>query len=139
MAIERKQSEGLAEFEGQVLSVEKEDSRIESAGSQYHIKIKPLNIEVKGKTGEGVMHEWIRLPPTAEEDSVPEGSVIDRYLQQMELVESSVKKATTLKQAFECLVGNKYVFKRMKLGKSFTDGNKTYDARESWVPTQKLK
>ena len=137
MAIERKQSEGLTEFEGEVISVEKEDSKLESAGSQYHIKIKPLNIEVKGDSG--FFHEWVRLSGTATEESVPEGSVLDRYLQQMELVEDDVKKASTLGDAFKCLVGNKYMFKRMKLGKSFTDeSGKTHAARESWVCVSKL-
>ena len=58
----------------------------------------------------------------------------------MELVESGVKKANTLTEAFECLVGNSYLFKRMKLGKSFSDASgKTHDARESWVCVSKIE
>jgi len=136
MAIERKASEGLIEFKGKVVSAVKEDSKIENVGSQYHIQMEPIDVEVKGESG--FFHEWVRLPPTATETSVPEGSVLDRYLQQMELIESGVKKASSLVEAFECLVGNTYLFKRMKLGKSFSDGKTVHEARESWVPVQKI-
>ena len=136
MAIKRKQAEALTEFVAEVISVVKEQSKLEEAGDQFHIQMKPEDVEIKGETG--FIHDWIRLPETATEDSVPEGSVVDRYLQQMEIVEDSVANASTLTEAFECLVGKTYKFKKMKLGKSFTDSEgKTHPAREFWTPIAK--
>jgi len=124
--VERIESGGLEEFNGTVVSVEAEtgvDERV-----QYHIKIDPEGIEVKGPTG--ALHEWIALSKTASETGVPQGSVVERYLTQIEICISAAKKANTVKEAFELMVGKKFRFKKIKLGKDF-DGHK---AKEYMVP-----
>lgn len=127
MAIERTTSQGLEEFKGRVESVELEDSRIAEAGKQYHIKIKALDVDVKGETG--FIHEWIRLPETSTAKTVPTGSVVDRYLVQLEIVLKAVKNATTVDEAFKAMVGRTFQFKRIVLGKGFSG----HEARQYWA------
>ena len=105
----------LEEFEGVVEKVELEQG-IENR-KQYHVTIKPTSLEVKGPTGR--LHEWIPMSPTAKEDEVPQGSVLDRYLVQVEICVSAAKKAKTVKEALGAMVGKKFKFGRIKLGKDY--------------------
>lgn len=117
------------DFVGTVEDVQLESNQLgEESTQQYHISVKAEDVEIKGKTG--LIHEWIRMSKTAKEDSVPQGSVLDRYLSQIELVVPEAKEAETLKDAFDLLKGKKFQFKRMKLGKSFEG----HEARNYWVP-----
>jgi hypothetical protein len=120
-------SSRMDEIEGIVVSVDQETSA--STGLvQYHIKIDPTNFKVKGKTN--LLHEWVGLSKTASEEQVPQGSVLERYLTQIEICVPAAKKAATLKAAFAMLVGKKFRFQRIKLGKEY-DGN---PAKEYIVP-----
>jgi hypothetical protein len=128
--VERRESQGLEEFEGIVEKVEFE-SGIEDR-KQYHITINATSIKVAGATGK--IHEWIPMSPKSTEESVPQGSVMDRYLTQVEICVAAAKKAPTVKGALGLLVGKKFRFKRLKLGKDF-DG---HAAREYIVPVVNL-
>ena len=124
--VERIESSGLEEFEGTVVAVECETGM--EGRLQYHVSIKPTSIEVKGSTGR--MHEWIPMSPKATENSVPQGSVMDKYLTQIEICISAAKKAATIADAFSLLKGKTFSFKKIKLGQSF-DG---HPAKEYIVP-----
>ena len=113
--VERTQSKGLDEFEGIVESVDFE-SGIDDR-SQYHIKIKPTNVVVKGPTGQ--IHEWVPMSPKATDESVPQGSVMDRYLGQLEIALTGVDRAKTVTEALAMMVGKKFRFKKLKLGKDY--------------------
>jgi hypothetical protein len=89
-------------------------------------------VEIKGKTG--MLHEWIRSPPTSTNESVPQGSVVDRYLQQVEIVVPAARKAKTVIEALLMMKGKKFKFKRLKLGKAFEG----HEAREYFVPVAAL-
>lgn len=129
--VERTESgKGLDEFEGVVEKVEFE-SGIEDR-KQYHITIGPTSLVVKGATGK--IHEWIPMSPKSTEESVPQGSVMDRYLTQVEICITEAKKAPTCSAALNLMVGKKFRFKRLKLGKDF-DG---HAAREYIVPVVRL-
>ena len=129
--VERNESgKGIDEFEGIVEKVEFE-AGIEDR-KQYHITINPTSIAVKGSTSR--MHEWIPMSPKSTEESVPQGSVMDRYLTQVEICVSAAKKAPTVKGALGLMIGKKFRFKRLKLGKDF-DG---HAAREYIVPVVNL-
>ena len=124
----------LEEFDGEVVDVVLEQNTYnDDASSQFHITMKPTSVEVKGKTG--LLHEWIRMSPKSTEEVVPEGSVLDKYLTQVEMIVSEAKKAKTLTEAFKCIVGKKFTFKKVKLGRSFEG----HSAREYWTPTVLLK
>ena len=125
--VERTQA-SFEEFTGEVVAVTLEDSGIEDANPQFHLKIAPTDVEVKGKTG--LMHEWIPRPRTTTETSVPEGSVIDRFLQELEMLLPSAKKATTVEEAMNLMIGKTFFFKRMKHGRSFQGK----EAKEYWTP-----
>lgn len=129
--VERKESQGLNEFEGEVLSVEKEQGMSEGQ-MQYHVKIKPTNIEVGGKTGQ--LHEWIPLSKTSSEDAIAKGSVLDNFLRQVEICLPEAKKAATVGEALGLLVGKNFKFQKLELGRAF-DGNQ---ARQYAVPVQAL-
>lgn len=124
--VERVESSGLTEFVGTVEDVQLEEG-IEGR-KQYHLTIEPHDIEVKGATGR--FHEWVAMSPKCTEDKVPQGSVMDRYLTQIEICISEAKKATTIEEAFGMLKGKKFKFSRVKLGKDF-DG---HAAKEYIVP-----
>lgn len=95
---------------------------------QYHLSIKPEGIDIKGATG--VMHEWVPMSPKATENSVPQGSVMDKYLTQIEICISKAKKVETIQEAFDLLKGQKFKFKKIKLGQSFEG----HPAKEYIVP-----
>ena len=120
----------LEEIEAVVESVEEKLGF--SGRLQYELGLKPTNVKVKGPMG--VFHEWIALSATASQEAVPQGSVLERYLTHMEICIPAIKKAVTVKQAFQMLVGKKFRFQRMKLGRDF-EGN---PAREYLVPVAAL-
>lgn len=118
-------SGGLEEFEAVVKSAEFETN---DDKRQYHIKFDPDGIEVKGPTG--LLHEWVPMSATCTEDTVPPQSVMDRYLQQMEICISDVKKSETVADAFALIVGKKFKFKKMQLGRDYDK----YKAKDYFVP-----
>lgn len=118
-------------FVGKVEDVLVEPSQREDiGGEQYHIVIKPEDIKIEGKTG--MIHEWIRIPPKATESAVPEGSVLDRYLAEIELLIPEAKQKQTHFEVFALIKGKKFKWVKKKLGKSFGG----YEAHEYWVPAQ---
>ena len=129
--VERKESQGLDEFECVVESIEKEQGMSEGQ-MQYHVTITPTSIEVGGKTGK--LHEWIPLSKTSSEDAIAKGSVLDNYLRQVEICLPAAKKSATVGEALGLLVGKKFKFQKLELGRAF-DGNA---ARQYAVPVQAL-
>lgn len=119
----------LDEFSAKVVSIELVESTM---GRQYKFELAPVGFEVGGKTGK--LWEWVPLSKTATEDTVPQGSVMDRYLQQVEIVESSAKKEKTVDGALKTLLNKTYKFKKVKLGKDY-DG---HPAREYSIPVQAI-
>jgi hypothetical protein len=131
--VERQSSQGLEEFKGIVAEVVLEKNTFGDAESdQYHITMKPEGLQMKGKTG--FIHEWVRLSTKATQKSVPEGSIVERYLSQLEVVLPEAKKAKTLDEAFSLMKGKKFLFRRVKLGRAF-EGK---PAREMWVPVSPI-
>jgi hypothetical protein len=126
--VTRVETKGLDEFTGTVESVELEVG-IEDR-KQYHIVIDPEDIEVKGATGR--MHEWIPMSPKAKEDALPQGCVMDRYLLQLEIVVKDAKKKATVREALQLMIGKKFKFSKIKLGKDFSG----HPAKEYIVPVQ---
>lgn len=126
----RSESKGvLDEFTGTVKDVffETVEER-----RQYHITIEAEGIEVKGPTG--LMHEWVPMSPKAKEDDIPQGSVMDRYLTQVEICVREAKTAPTVKQALELLKNKKFKFQKLKLGKDYEG----HAAREYIVPVARV-
>lgn len=105
---------------------------MQEGSEQYHVKIAPTNVEVGGKTGQ--LHEWIPLSKTSSEDAIAKGSVLDGYLRQVEICLPEAKKAATVSEALGMLVGKKFKFQKLELGRAF-DGN---PARQYAVPVQAL-
>ena len=119
------------EFEASVESVELE-SGIDDR-RQYHIRMIPTTFKVSGVSG--AIHEWIGLSPRATEEAVPQGSVVDRYLMQLEICMSEVKNKKTVGEALKAMVGHKFKFKKLKLGKDFNN----QQAKEYIVPVALIK
>lgn len=129
--VERVESSGLDEFEGIVEKVELETGIQDR--QQYHLTIEATSVKIGGATGK--LHEWIPMSPKAEEAKIPQGSVMDRFLQQVEICVPAAKKSETVSEALALLQGGKFKFKRIKLGKDY-DGHK---AREYIVPVMPIK
>jgi len=129
--VERTEAQGFDTFEGQVESVEREPSSLEGVDQeQYHIQIKPLNVEISGKTG--FIHEWVRISAKTTDTSVPEGGVLDKYLGEIEVLFREAKKLDSHAEVFALLTGNSFSWVKKKLGKAY-DGNA---AKEYWAPNK---
>jgi len=128
--VERIENTPLEECEGIVESVALEEG---INRPQYHVVIDATNVEIGGTTGK--LHEWIPMSPKSTEESVPQGSVVDRYLTQIEICISAAKKAVTVSDAFDLTVGKKFKWKKLKLGKDY-DG---HPAKEYWAPVSLIE
>jgi protein-tyrosine phosphatase len=89
--VNRKTPEFTTEFNGKVVNITIEKDKNEM--SQYHLEILPLDLEIKGKTG--YMHEWIRITKETTDTDIIEGSILDFYIQDLELCDKSVKNMKT--------------------------------------------
>jgi hypothetical protein len=128
--VERKESSGLTEFQGKVLSIVAEDGV--EGNKQFHVEIEPIDVKVAGKTGK--LHEWIPLSHSSSNDAVAKGSVMDLYLRQVEIVVPAAKKAQTVEAALKLMIGKKFQFSKMELGRAY-QGNA---ARQYAVPIKSL-
>ncbi len=131
--VERTASQGLENFEGIVSNIEFQPSTGKDLPNQYKITIKT---EVSKKSG--FMYEWLNVPPTADEEHIPEGSNADKYLQEVEACMPEAKKAKTIGEALKMMVGKNFKWTRKKLGKSFKDKKGSHEAKEFWVPQSLL-
>ena len=131
--VKRTESKSFEQFEGTVEDIKVESSNLpDDVSEQYHLFIKAHDQEIGGKTG--LIHEWIRISPTATPSSVPEGCVMDRYLQQLEILFPEVKDKEFHSEAFLLLKDKKCLFKKLKLGKSFEE----HKAKDYWTPVKVL-
>ena len=124
-------SGGLEEFDAIVEKIELEEG-IEGR-KQYHLILNPTSFVVKGSSKK--MHEWLPLSRTASENAIPQGSVLDKFLMQVEIMFSEAKKKSTVFEELSILVGKKFKFKKLKLGRDFNDKK----AREYLVPVAYLQ
>jgi hypothetical protein len=132
--VERTTQTSMEEFEGKVIEVTLEKNTFNDAESdQYHIQMEPTTLQIKGKTGH--LHEWLRLSAKTTQTQIPEGSVVERYLSQVELCISDARKAKTLNEALNMMKGKTFLFKKVKLGRSY-EGK---PAREVWTPIKLVK
>ena len=128
--VERIESSGMEDFEGIVEKIELKEG-IEGR-QQYELTIKPTSFVVKGPSGR--MHEWLPMSKTAKDTSIAQGSVMDKFLMQVEIMFNEAKKKPTVTEELNILVGKKFKFKRLKLGRDFNEKK----AREYLVPVAYL-
>jgi hypothetical protein len=129
MVLRTESSGKIDEFVATVTAVTLEQG-VSVDRKQYHVFMTPEGIEIKGETKQ--FHEWIPMSPKATDTQIPQGSVMDRYLQQIEICIPAAKKEPSVALALNLLVGKKFKFQKVKLGKDF-DG---HPAREYAVPVQ---
>lgn len=127
--VERKESQGgLDEFDGKVVEVKEEIGMNEN--TQFHIEIEPTSIKVGGKTGR--VHEWVPLSKTSNDSAVAKGSVMDAFLKHLEIALPAAKKAPTVTEALNLMVGKTFHFQKIELGRAY--GGK--DAKQYSVPVR---
>jgi hypothetical protein len=134
--VERTESKGFDEFEGQVAKVEEVESSIKAddggeARKQYKIHIATIPASL---TKSGMMYTWIGIPQSAKGDSIPNGSVIDAYIRALERLDSQIKKLKTHKEVFGWMEGKKFQFNREQLGKAY----KGHPPADYWIPVRVL-
>lgn len=133
--VERTKTEMIEEFEGKVEDVTLEPSNLEGVEQeQFHITITPKDKTILKESKTGMFHEWIRKSAKATDSTVPEGSVADRFIQEIETLFSEAKKLELITEVFALLKGKSFLFKRKILGKSF-EGK---EARQYWTPVKVL-
>ena len=134
--VQRTKAEMIEEFEGTVKDVTVEPSQLEDVEQeQYHIQIEPKDKTILKDSKTGMFHEWIRMSPKATDTTVPEGSIADRYIQEVEMVLSEAKKLENIAEVFALLKGKSFLFKRKVLGKSY-EGK---ESKPKWIPVKLLE
>ncbi len=132
--VERTKQETFDDFEGVMKDVIVEPTEYNGQKKvQYHLTMEATNREIGGKTG--LVHEWISITAKTTDDGVVEGCVLDKYLQQLEIIHDEAKGLKTHMEVMQLMKGKKYLFKKMKHGKAF-EGN---DARDYFTPVKLLK
>lgn len=128
--VDRTKAEIVEEFDGVCTKIEKIPDQLNEEQEQYHLEFKPDDEKILEGSKTERFHEWIRITPKATNKTVPEGSKLDKYLQEIEIVFKEAKKAKTVDEAMRVLEGKHCHFVRKVLGKSF----KGYEAKPSFVP-----
>ena len=130
--VERTQATGLDEFVGTAKEIEQITGNY---GEEFHIHIKPKD-ESLIKTGKtGMFHEFLRVSKTATKASVPEGSILDNYLKELEGAIKEAKKSKTVLDALNLLLEKEVLYRRKKLGKAYGG----HEAADHWVPVSVQK
>jgi hypothetical protein len=138
--VKRTKSETIEEFEGIVDNVEFEEGEFETKEGkekrkQYHITMKPKDETLLKDSKTGMFHEWISMSRKATDETVPEGSVADRFIQEVEILLPEAKGKELISEVFALLKGKSFLFKRKVLGKSF-EGR---EAKQYWCPVKVLE
>ena len=121
-------TEEFTDFIGTVEDIDKEVDKFNEDREEYHIQMKPEGIEVKGDTG--FIHEWIKMSAKATDVVIPEGSVLDNYIKELEILNKDVKKMVSVSEVFAWMVGKKFRFVRKKLGRAYQG----HEAKSYWTP-----
>lgn len=130
MAIEIKKSGSFDTFSGTVKKVETTEGKTKDGEKTVQIMITISTPDTK----KGVMYEWVGLPDSATDDSLPEGSNAAKYYQDISVLVPDVKKATTVFAAFKALEGRNFQWVKKTYGKTFKGNN----PKEFWVPLKEL-
>lgn len=110
-----------------------DQQRVEDQGQQYHIEMDCLDKEIKGETGK--LHEWLRITAKSTEDTVPEGSVLDKYLEELEaILPDARKEGLSVMQVLTMMKTKVFQFRKKKLGRSFEG----HEAKQYWTPVRLL-
>lgn len=127
-------SDLFEEFKGNVTNVEIDSPPHFPEIKQYHLFVKPCEVNVKGKSG--VFHIFVRIPKkTLESGELVEGSVLYRYVQEIQSLVKESKDATKIEEVFEAILNKTFLFKKQILGQSYK-GNA---ARQYFTPKELIK
>ena len=129
----RSEAKGFEEFEGTVKTIEIVDNNLQQDDEGLDLKQYKITIATDISSS-GFMYEWINISSKATETTVPEGSNLDRYLAELEVLYSTLKEVKKVYDVLAVMIGKKYLFKKKKLGKSY-DGK---EAKEFWIPAKEL-
>lgn len=129
--VERSEAQGFDEFVGFARAVNVEDGNF---GKQIHIEIEPADPTLLKESKTGRIHEWIRLTAKTTETTVPDGSVLDLYLREIESIFKEAKKTEKVLDAIKLLLNKKVLYKKKKLGRKF-EGK---EAADHWTPSREM-
>lgn len=143
-----KKKEALEQFDGLCEKVEQVQTAFENEEgvklpdgeqkTQWHIIIKPTCKEgieqVKGTKTER-FHAFITLSPKATDEQIPEGSIMDSYLKEIEIALPNTKKLTKVSEVMAAMVGHKFRWVLKKVGRDF----EKYEGRKLYIPHVELK
>jgi hypothetical protein len=65
---------------------------------------------------------------------VPEGSVLDRYLKEIEMLIPKAKECKEVEEELKMMKGKSFQFKKKELGRSY----QKHDAKGYWTPVRLL-
>jgi hypothetical protein len=131
--VERTEAKGFEEFNGKVDNIETVQSKLAERENQQQFKITISTIPAT-LTKTGKMYTWVAIPETANDEHVPQDSVIDKYIKALERMNPALKKEKSVTVVFQWLLGKSFQFSKEKLGKAY----KGHEAAEYWVPIKEL-
>jgi hypothetical protein len=117
--VERTKSEGVDQFIGQVVSIDIVDDKQNPGRKQYHIQIEPEDSSLLVGTATGKFHEWLSITKTTTDTSVAEGSKLDNYLKEIEIMFPEAKRTEKIKDVLDLLLNKKIKFVKKVIGKSY--------------------
>ena len=132
--VQRKTAEVLEEFDGMVSKIEIVPDQINEGQEQYHLEMTPDDKEMLKESKTGKFHVWIRKTKTTKEDSIAEGSILDRYITEIEAVFKEAKQKQTIFEALSVMKNVRCHFIRKTLGKKY----KGFDSKPIFVPQRQL-
>lgn len=132
MPIDVTKAELIEEFEGKLVSFDKEPNQKRDGEYQYHLQISPNDEELLKGTETGRFHEWLNITSTTTDKSVADGSKLHRYLQEIEACfgKSAVKDINTVEGYFGLLKDKSVKYVRKVLGKSYGG----YESKPVFIP-----
>ena len=104
---------------------------------QYHLIIKPttaIGIDFVKDSKTKRFHNYIKVSEKTTPEEIAEDSVLDKFIQEVEVVLPKTKQIKTHVEVINVLVGKKFRWIQKRLGRSF-EGK---EGRSYWVPIAEL-
>ena len=128
--VERTKAEMTESFDGMCTKIEIVPDQMNEGMNKIHLELAQDDEELLADTKTQRFHVWLRMTDKTTDKSVPEGSKIEAYLKEIEIVIKEAKKAVKVLDAFKTLEGKHVRYVRKVLGRSY----KGYEARPDFVP-----
>jgi|TARA_R100001530_G_scaffold136375_1_gene116836 hypothetical protein len=132
--VEVTKSELVSEFDGVCKTIEVVEDQLNEGQQQIHLEIEPCDPDLLKNSKTGRFHVYLRMTKSCTENSVAEGSVIHRYLQEVNAALPESKDKDLLLDSIRTLKDKKMHYVSKVLGKSYGG----HESRAVFIPQRAL-